>query len=118
MARTGLCGYLNAEGTALMAEPQHVWRMPTVDEFVRSLNRRGAHAGCVWSGARGPSTCRVQPEKETPLWAPDQQPIYMWTTEQSADKAWFVNYLGYVSAQPKGFGNPRHGYRCVKPPAH
>ncbi len=114
MARTGLCGYLSADGTTLLDEPPRIWRMPTIDEFVRSLNKRGAHAGCVWSGARGPSACRAQPQKETPLWAPDQQPIYMWTSEHSADEAWYVNYLGFVSYQPKGFGNPRHGYRCVK----
>jgi len=116
MARTGLCGYLNAEGTTLMAEPQHIWRMPTADEFVRSLTRRGESAGCTWTGERGRMTCRRQPEKETPLWNPDDQPIYMWTSEETTDRAWFVNYQAFVSSQPKGFGNPRHGYRCVKDP--
>lgn len=117
MARTGLCGYLNAEGTALMPEPQHVWRMPTTDEFVRSLTRDGVSAGCTWDGNRGRQTCRVWPDKETPLWNPDDQPIYMWTSEQSAADAWFVNYQAFVGHQGKGFGNPRHGYRCVKAPA-
>jgi hypothetical protein len=58
MTRTGLCGYLNAEGTALMAELQHIWRMPTADEFVRSLTRRGESAGCTWTGERGRMSCR------------------------------------------------------------
>jgi hypothetical protein len=114
MARTGLCGYLDAEGTTLMAEPQHIWRMPTAEEFVRSLTRRGESAGCTWNGERGRMTCRRQPEKETPLWDPHDQPIYMWTSEHAAADAWFVNYQGFVGYQPKGFGNPRHGYRCVK----
>jgi hypothetical protein len=114
MARTGLCGYLSTDGTTLMAEPQHLWRMPTADEFVRSLTRRGESAGCTWTGERGRMTCLRQPEKETPLWDPHGQPIYMWTSEQSASDAWFVNYQAFVSHQPKGFGNPRHGYRCVR----
>lgn len=116
MARTGLCAYLNAEGTALMSEPQHIWRMPTADEFVRSLTRGGQPAGCTWNGRRGRMSCARQPDKETPLWNPDNPPIYMWTSEQSATDAWFVNYQAFVSHQPKGFGNPRHGYRCVKDP--
>jgi hypothetical protein len=116
MARTGLCGYLDAEGTALMPEPPHVWRMPTADEFVRSLTRSGRAAGCSWNGQRGRMTCARQPDKETPLWNPDDPPIYMWTSEQSATDAWFVNYQAFVSHQPKGFGNPRHGYRCVREP--
>jgi hypothetical protein len=116
MRRTGLCGYLDVGGTTLLAEPTHLWRMPTHDELVRSLTRRGASAGCVWNGERGPSSCRTRPQKETPLWAPDEPPVYMWTgSERTHEQAWFVNYLGFVSSQPKGFGNPRHGYRCVKP---
>lgn len=115
MARTGLCEYLNADGTALMGTPQHIWRMPTADEFIRSLTRRGTTAGCTWTGERGRMTCARQPEKETPLWNPHDQPIYMWTSEATADRAWFVNYQAFVGHQPKGFGNPRHGYRCVKP---
>ncbi len=116
MARTGLCAHLDAAGTALTPQPQHLWRMPTADEFVRSLTSRGASAGCTWSGAVGPAPCRTRPEKETPLWAPDQPPIYMWTSEQSATDAWYVNYQGFVAHQAKGFGNPRHGYRCVRAP--
>jgi hypothetical protein len=114
MATSGLCAYLDAAGTALAPTPQHLWRMPTADEFVRSLNSNGVNAGCRWNGERGRASCRTTPEKETPLWAPDAQPIYMWTSEQSPDVAWYVNYEGFVSWQPKGFGNPRHGYRCVK----
>ena len=115
MDATGLCRYLGADGLGVMDTPQDVWRMPTVDEFVRSLTSNNASAGCTFNGERGPAPCRTQPEKETPLWAPDAQPIYMWTSERSATDAWYVNYQGYVSHQPKGFGNPRHGYRCVKP---
>lgn len=117
MARTGLCAYLDATGESLTAEPLHLWRMPTVDEFVGSLTRRGESAGCAWDGTIGRTGCRTPPDKETPLWAPDQPPIYMWTSERSDTDAWYVNYQGFVAHQSKAFGNPRHGYRCVREPS-
>lgn len=53
--------------------------------------------------------------REAPLWAPDQYPIYYWTADEfSAEEAYFVNYQGRVGQQPKNWGNPRHGYRCVR----
>jgi hypothetical protein len=117
MRATGLCRYLSADGLTLMDEPQDVWRMPTTDEVVRSLTRRGEPAGCSWEGEEGKVQCRVRPDKETPLWAPDQEPIYIWTGgESSARQAWYVSYNGYVRDQPKNWGNPRHGYRCVREP--
>jgi hypothetical protein len=117
MRDTGLCRYLSADGLTLMDEPQDVWRMPTTDEFVCSLVKRGENAGCVWEGQDGKVSCRVRPDKETPLWAPDREPIYMWTGEQAdPENGWFVSYAGYVQDQPKNWGNPRHGYRCVREP--
>jgi hypothetical protein len=115
MAATGLCRYLDASGERLMPEPQNIWRMPTTDELVRSLVFRGENAGCWWDGRAGRADCRHTPDKETPLWAPDQPPIYLWSGEEAgADEAWFVSYNGWVKKQPKSWGNPRHGYRCVR----
>jgi hypothetical protein len=117
MRATGLCRFLSADGLTLMDEPQDVWRMPTTDEFVRSLVKRGENAGCSWAGGEGQVPCRVRPDKETPLWAPEQEPIYMWTGEESNEhEAWYVSYNGFVHDQPKNWGNPRHGYRCVRAP--
>ncbi len=117
MAETGLCRYLNESGGRLMTEPQNIWRMPTTDELVRSLAFRGENAGCEWDGRAGRAQCRKTPDKETPLWAPDQPPIYLWSGEEADDEeAWFVSYNGWVKKQPKSWGNPRHGYRCVREP--
>jgi len=117
MRATGLCRYLSEDGLTLMAEPQNVWRMPTADEVVRSLVRRGANANCTWGGESGPADCQITPDKETPLWAPDQEPIYYWTADEyDAHRAYYVSYNGRVSHQPKSWGNPRHGYRCVREP--
>jgi len=123
MERTGLCRYLSADGLTLMDEPQDIWRMPTTDEIVRSLVRGGENAGCTWDGKSDQATCRRQPNKDTPLWAPDEEPIYYWSGEEyNEEEAWYVPYTGggryggVIGHQPKSWGNPRHGYRCVREP--
>jgi len=108
MEQTGLCRYLSEDGTRILSEPQGIWRMPTADE---------KNAGCTWDGQEGRAECRVKPDKETPLWAPDQPVIYYWTADEySEQEAWYVSYNGWVKHQPKDWGNPRHGHRCVREP--
>ena len=91
--------------------------MPTTEELVRSLIYHGENAGCEWDGSLDKVICSQTPDKETPLWAPDQPPIYIWSGEEYSDEeAFFVSYNGWVKIQPKPWGNPRHGYRCVREP--
>ncbi len=118
MAASNLCRYLGADGMTLLDAPQDVWRMPTTDEVVRSLGRHGQDAGCVWPGGEGvQSDCQTQPDKETPLWAPDLSPVYYWTADDLNERqGYFVAYNGMVNATNKRGGNPRHGYRCVREP--
>jgi hypothetical protein len=124
MATTGLCRYLSPDGTELMAEPPDIWRLPTADEVVASLVRQGQPAGCTWDGTSSEADCVQQPNKDTPLWAPDEAPIYYWTADEyDAGSAWYVPYTGglryggAISYQPKDWGNSRHGFRCVREPA-
>ena len=117
MESTGLCRYLSADGSTLMSEPQDIWRMPATDEIVRSLARHGQNAGCVWDGETGWADCEITPDKETPLWAPNQPPIYYWSADEyDEQEAYYISNNGHVSRQPKDWGNPRHGYRCVREP--
>jgi len=117
MARIGLCAFLDESGTKLMNEPPHIWRMPTVDEIARSLTLHNENAGCAWDGSVGRLICSLNPDKETPLWAPDEPPVYYWTADAAnSEEAYYVSYTAYVAFQPKDWGNPRHGYRCVKDP--
>lgn len=101
-----------------MDEPQDIWRMPSTDEIVRSLVRHGENAGCTWDGTSSHADCLIGPDKETPLWAPDWSPIYYWSADQYDEhEAYYVSYHGAaVDYQPKSWGNPRHGYRCVREP--
>ncbi|MBN2388035.1 MAG: hypothetical protein JXB85_13540 [Anaerolineales bacterium] len=117
MEQTGLCASLTADGLSLADAPLYIWRMPTVDELVASLTRDGVNAGCRWNGQEGEQACAITPDKETPLWNPGAPPIYYWAAEEYDERdAYYVSYNGYVGAQPKTFGNPRHGYRCVREP--
>ena len=113
----GLCQYLSEDGSVLLAEPQDVWRMPSADEIVRSLVLHGENAGCSWQPGEAKADCKLAPDKETPLWAPDESPIYMWAADEyDGQSAYYVSYNGYVKVQPKSWGNPRHGFRCVRQP--
>lgn len=123
MQVTGLCRYLSEDGLSLADEPLGIWRMPTAREIVRSLVSDGANAGCEWDGRSGAADCVHQPNKNTPLWAPDLEPIYYWSAdERDANRAWYIPYTGglryggMIHHQPKDWGNPRHGYRCVREP--
>lgn len=117
MTATGLCSYLSDDGTTVLNEPLYIWRLPVVDEIVGSLVKRGHNAGCIWNGEPGKAECEVNPDKETPLWAPDAAPIYYWAAEElDQNNAWYVSYSGSVHYQPKGWSNSRHSYRCVREP--
>jgi hypothetical protein len=123
MKTTGLCRYLAGDGTTLMREPQGIWRLPTVDEVVRCLVGSGGNAGCTWDGVSNSANCDRQPNKDAPLWAADESPIYYWTVDDHGrTAAWCVPYTGglryggSIHQQPKDWGNSRHGYRCVRDP--
>jgi hypothetical protein len=122
MQATGLCRHLSADGTTLIAEPQDVWRLPTTDKIVRSLVHRGQNAGCTWDGLSTSAVCERQPNKDTPLWTPDEAPTYYWAADEyDADEAWYVPYTGgrwyggAIAHQRKSWSNARHGFRCVRP---
>jgi len=115
MDSTCLCRYLSADGLTLMDTPQNIWRMPTVDEIVRSLVHHGENAGCEWDGTSERANCDQRPDKETPLWAPNWSPIYYWAADEyDSSEAYYVSFNGRISQQPKTWGNPRHGFRCVR----
>ncbi len=109
----GLCGHLSEDGSSLLPEPIRAWRLPTADEVVRSLTRGGRNAGCSWDGRSPYATCVQPPDKETPLWAPDQPPIYYLTADIAGEQhALGVNYTGGITPHRRNAAGV--GYRCVK----
>jgi len=112
----GLCGHLSEDGLSLAATPIRAWRLPTVDEVLRSLTRGGTNAGCTsWDARSHHATCARPPDKETPLWAPDQPPIYYLTSTTAGEHhVLTVNYTAGITPHRRLATGRGVGYRCVK----
>jgi hypothetical protein len=94
------CQYLRQDGLALDSTPQNVWRLPTADEALGSMQRQGR-----------------LPDKESPLWDVHSKVIYWWTaTEVAGDKVQIVVYDGKVHPRPKRSRLGYLGFRAVKAP--
>lgn len=111
------CQRLSDDGLALTKESLQIWRLPTVEEAVRSLTRQGANSGGVWEAEGAQASYQVRPDKESPLWKVHSPVIYWWTaTEQDEDRAYMIVYDGKVWPRSKDFGPDYLGFRCVKTP--
>jgi hypothetical protein len=109
------CDHLTVDGTALAASPQGEWRLPTVNEVVRTMRWRGQNAEGTWDPGARRATYRVMPDKEAPLWNPYSQVIYWWTADEAdLDRAYRIAYNGQAHAIPKRSGQGYMACRCVK----
>ena len=110
-----VCRHLSADGLASSAVPQHIWRLPSVDEAVRSMARRGENSAGVWDPENAKVAYKTIPDKESPLWNIYSQVIYWWTsTEIDEEQALIIVYDGKVWPRSKQFGPAYLGFRCVK----
>jgi hypothetical protein len=111
------CAFLNADGLSISDKPQNLWRLPTIDEAVRSMVYRGRNAGGVCDPALRRAQYQVMPDKDSPLWNAHSQIIYWWTgTEVGNKKAYRIAYNGYVFAFDKRGWGDYWAYRCVSEP--
>jgi hypothetical protein len=109
------CLHLNEDGLTLSDQPQDIWRLPTVDEAVRSMALHGENSGGVWDQENAQATYETRPDKESPLWNIYSQVIYWWTaTEVDQEDAYIIVYDGKVWPRSKQFGPAYLGFRCVK----
>ena len=109
------CEFLTEDGLSLASIPQDMWRLPSVDEAVRSMARHGINSGGVWNSTSLEATYETPPDKESPLWNIHSQVIYWWTaTEIDGEQAYIIVYDGKVWPRDKEFGPAYLGYRCVK----
>lgn len=110
------CQHLAEDGRTLTESPQNVWRLPTVEESVRSMARHGVNSGGIWDGQAKAARYQVRPDKESPLWNVHSQVIYWWTaTEIDQERAYIIVYDGKVWPRRKRFAPAYLAYRCVKP---
>jgi hypothetical protein len=112
-----VCQHLGEDGLTPATVPQHIWRLPTVDEAVRSMARLGQNSGGVWDAEIAKATYKTTPDKESPLWNVHSQVIYWWTaTEVDGEQAYIIVYDGKVWRRAKQFGPAYLGFRCVRLP--
>jgi hypothetical protein len=110
--------HLSEDGQTIADKPQDIWRLPTREEIVRSMTRRGQNAGGQWDAQTQRPSYERRPDKESPLWDSYAPLIYLWTSEEAdADYAWIVVYHGGVFSKPKRVGSPSFGFRAVRKPA-
>ena len=112
-----ICKYLSEDGTAIMEKEQNIWRLPTVDEAVRSMMIHGQNAGGVWDPIQGKASYERTPDKETPLWDVRSQVIYYWTADTSVQderQAYIIVYHGGVYDKLKTDGESYLSFRAVK----
>ena len=110
-----VCQLLNKDGQTLASEPQDIWRLPTVDEAVRSMALHGENSRGLWDDKNAEANYEIRPDKEFPLWDIYSQVIYWWTaTEVDQEKAYIIVYDGKVWPRAKELDMGYLGYRCVK----
>ena len=112
-----VCQHLGEDGLTPASAPQDIWRLPTVDEAVRSMARFGQNSGGVWDAEAAKATYKTPPDKESPLWNVHSQVIYWWTaTEADDQRAYIIVYDGKVWRRSKEFSAGYMGFRCVREP--
>ncbi|MBT3337339.1 MAG: DUF1566 domain-containing protein [Anaerolineae bacterium] len=110
-----ICQLLDQDGKTLAAEPQNIWRLPTVDEAVRSMALHGENSRGVWNAQKAEASYEKRPDKEFPLWDSYSQVIYWWTsTEVDQKNAYIIVYDGKVWPRSKELDMGYLGFRCVK----
>jgi hypothetical protein len=111
-----VCQHLAEDGLTLAPTQQKIWRLPTVEEAVRSMTRHGQNSGGEWDAEIAEATYKTTPDKESPLWNVHSQVIYWWTaTEIDEDQAYIIVYDGKIWPRAKQFGPAYLGFRCVRP---
>lgn len=110
-----ICKRLNSDGTKLEKEAVNIWRLPTVDEAVRSMVRHGENAGGTWNTTKKRADYKILPDKESPLWNIRLKTIYWWTsTEADTSKAYIIVYNGGVWPRMKTLKADYLNFRAVK----
>jgi hypothetical protein len=113
-----ICLYLSEDGKTLMKTPQNIWRLPTVEEAVRSMARHGRNCGGEWNPMKERAKYKIKPDKESPLWDTTSQIIYWWTsTEKDENTVYAIIYNGVVYSVAKDYQIGSRSFRAVKEPS-
>ena len=111
---------LTEDGRSVADAPQNIWRLPTIDEAVRSLTRDGQNAGGEWDYRPAQARYKVlahykvAPDKESPLWRVRSPVVKWWTSSRTlkppgGSRSYIITYRGeamiaFSSDQSRGLG--------------
>lgn len=110
-----ICAHLNEKGDSLSQSELNTWRLPTIDEAVRSSVYHGTNAGGVWDSVTKAATYKERPDKESPLWNMHLKTVYWWTsTEASEKEAYIIVYNGGVWPRTKTLRVGYLNFRAVR----
>ena len=110
-----ICAHLNADGNSLNESEVNIWRLPTIDEAVRSQVYHGSTAGGTWNEITKTASYKNQPDKESPLWNMHIKTIYWWTSsEVNKKEAYIIVYNGGVWPRQKTLKAGYLNFRAVR----
>ncbi|MBI5266528.1 MAG: DUF1566 domain-containing protein [candidate division Zixibacteria bacterium] len=109
------CERLNANGDSLCDTAVRMWRLPSLDELVRSGARHGTNVGGALDTLTMKAIYSLLPDKETPLWNRYSRVAYWWSsTEKDTTLAWMYCYNGAIFPQSKIMRPDYYGFRAVR----
>jgi hypothetical protein len=110
-----ICRHLDTNGKIILTREVGIWRLPTVDEAVRSQVYHGQNSGGVWDRTKNEASYQLPPDKESPLWNPNVKTIYWWTsTEVNNKQAYIIVFNGGVFPRDKKIRAGYLNFRAVK----
>lgn len=112
-----ICRYLSKDGTTIMDTEQNIWRLPTVEEAVRSMMLHGENCAGTWDANGEKATYEKKPDKESPLWDVHSNIIYYWTADSlptNQEQAYIVVYDGGVFGRQKIHSYGYLSFRAVR----
>jgi len=113
--RYNMFRYIDESGSELTDSLQDHWRLPRVEEYVAVLTRRGENCGGRFDPEKGEATYEMTPDKDAPIWAPEKEVIYYWTsTSMDERRAYQVSYSGRVTGVFKTTKQDYRGFRAVR----
>jgi hypothetical protein len=111
-----VCDHLSADGRTVADTPQHIWRLPTLEEAVAASSLHGRSCGGTWDPVlKRASFPGCMPDKEPPLWDPYSPVIYWWTATPAPDnRIYRIAYNGHVMPLRPQMHWGYLGFRAVK----
>lgn len=112
-----ICKYISEDGLTIMETEQNIWRLPTVDEAIRSMMLHGENVGGVWHEDEEKAIYDKTPDKESPLWDVHSKVIYYWTSDTTIEdekQAYIIVYHGGVFGRRKSSRQSYLSFRAVK----